>query len=84
MGALEEGPQRFGALQRRLQGVSPATLRRMEDFGLVDRTVYPAVPLHVEYSLTALGKSAAVPLSLLRTWVEQNLDSVGAAGGAEG
>ncbi|RAG85575.1 transcriptional regulator [Streptacidiphilus pinicola] len=82
VGALEEGPQRFGALQRRLQGISPKvltqTLRRLEDFGLVDRTVYPAVPLHVEYALTALGKSAAVPLNALRTWVEENIDSAGA------
>jgi len=78
IGALEEGPQRFGELQRRLQGVSPKvltqTLRRLEEFGFLDRTVYPAVPLHVEYALTALGHSAAVPLGLLRTWVEQNLD----------
>ncbi len=81
IGALEEGAQRFGALQRRLQGVSPKvltqTLRRLEDFGLVDRTVYPAIPLHVEYALTPLGKSAAVPLNLLRTWVEENLDNTG-------
>ncbi|ANP52419.1 DNA-binding HxlR family transcriptional regulator [Streptomyces griseochromogenes] len=81
IGAMEEGPQRFGALQRRLQGVSPKvltqTLRRLEDFGLVDRTVYPAVPLHVEYALTALGKSAAVPLNLLRTWAEENIDNTG-------
>lgn len=81
IGALEEGPQRFGVLQRRLQGVSPKvltqTLRRLEDFGLLDRTVYPTVPLHVEYSLTALGKSAAVPLNLLRTWVEENIDNTG-------
>ena len=80
IGALEEGPQRFGALQRLLQGVSPKvltqTLRRLEDAGLVDRTVYPAVPLHVEYALTALGHSAAVPLSLLRSWVEENIDRV--------
>ena len=79
IGALEDGPHRFGALQRHLQGVSPKvltqTLRRLEDAGLVDRTVYPAVPLHVEYALTALGRSAAVPLSLLRTWVEDNLDN---------
>ncbi len=79
VGAMEEGPQRFGALQRLLQGVSPKvltqTLRRLEDVGLVDRTVYPAVPLHVEYSLTAIGLSAAVPLRLLRNWVEENLDS---------
>lgn len=53
IGALEDGPQRFGAVQRLLQGVSPKvltqTLRRLEDAGLVDRIVYPAVPLHVEY-----------------------------------
>lgn len=80
IGALEEGPQRFGALQRLLQGVSPKvltqTLRRLEDVGIVDRTVYPAVPLHVEYSLTELGHGAAVPLRVLRTWVEENIDIV--------
>ncbi|MFF3401317.1 winged helix-turn-helix transcriptional regulator [Streptomyces sp. NPDC002659] len=79
IGALEGGPQRFGALQRHLQGVSPKvltqTLRRLEDTGLVDRTIYPAVPLHVEYALTDLGHGAAVPLGLLRTWVEENLDN---------
>jgi DNA-binding HxlR family transcriptional regulator len=79
IGTLEEGPQRFGALQRRLQGVSPKvltqTLRRLEDHQLVSRTIYPAVPLHVEYDLTALGRSAAVPLRLLRKWVEENLDA---------
>ena len=83
IGALEDGPQRFGALQRLLQGVSPKvltqTLRRLEDTGLLDRTVYPAVPLHVEYNLTALGHSAAVPLRLLRTWVEENIDNTTSA-----
>lgn len=78
IGALEAGPQRFGVLQRMLQGVSPKvltqTLRRLEEAGIVDRTVYPAVPLHVEYALTDLGRSAAVPLSLLRSWVEEHLD----------
>ena len=80
IGALEDGAQRFGEVQRMLQGVSPkvltATLRRLEEFGFVNRTVYPAVPLHVEYSLTALGRSAAVPLGLLRTWVEDNMDEI--------
>ena len=80
IGALEQGPRRFGALQRCLEGVSPKvltqTLRRLEEFGLVDRTIYPAVPLHVEYSLTELGRGAAVPLRMLRTWVEDNIDAV--------
>jgi DNA-binding HxlR family transcriptional regulator len=80
IGAMQEGPQRFGALQRRLQGISPkvltSTLRRLEDRGFVDRTVYPAVPLHVEYALTDLGRGAAVPLDALRSWVEHNLDDI--------
>jgi DNA-binding HxlR family transcriptional regulator len=84
IGALEDGPQRFGRLQRHLQGVSPKvltqTLRRLEDAGLVDRTVYPAVPPHVEYSLTELGRSAAVPLGMLRSWVEDNIDNAVRAG----
>lgn len=78
IGALEEGPRRFGELQRQLEGISPKVLtqnlRRLEEMGLIDRTVYPSVPLHVEYSLTELGRSAAVPLSLLRKWVEDNID----------
>jgi DNA-binding HxlR family transcriptional regulator len=45
-----------------------------KEYGLVYRFVYPAVPLHVEYSLTELGHSAAVPLRMLRSWVENNVD----------
>lgn len=77
LGALEDGPRRFGALRARLEGVSPkaltATLRRLEEHGLIDRTVYPAVPLHVEYSLTPLGRDACGPLALLRRWVVDNI-----------
>ena len=78
IGALEQGPRRFGQLQRRLEGVSPKvltqTLRRLESSGLVLRTVYPEVPLHVEYELTELGRSAAGPLGLLREWAEVNAE----------
>ncbi|MGO1851900.1 MAG: winged helix-turn-helix transcriptional regulator [Microbacteriaceae bacterium] len=91
IGALAEGKLRFGALQRRLEGVTPkvltATLRRLEDFGLVHREVLPAVPLHVEYSLTELGKSAVAPVFALREWAEskysyakEHADRVAAAG----
>ena len=78
LGALQDGPCRFGALRIRLEGISPkvltAVLRRLEGHGLVDRTVYPAVPLHVEYSLTPLGRDACGPLAMLRDWVEDNID----------
>lgn len=80
IGAMEGGPQRFGALARRLEGVSPKvltrTLRRLEAKGLVDRTVYPAVPLHVEYALTTLGRGVAEPLAQLRGWVEIHHDEL--------
>ncbi|MFD9223730.1 winged helix-turn-helix transcriptional regulator [Streptomyces sp. NPDC060064] len=87
IGAMADGPQRFGSLQRRLQGVSPKvltnTLRRLELHGFVDRTVYPAVPLHVEYELTELGRGVAVPLGQLRGWVELHLDDIRSAGADE-
>jgi len=78
--ALENGPRRFGALRTKLQGISPKmltqTLRRLEELGLVTRVVYPSVPLHVEYSLTQLGRDACVPLGELRRWVESNVDRI--------
>jgi DNA-binding HxlR family transcriptional regulator len=80
LGALEEGPCRFGALRTRLEGISPKmltqTLRRLEELGLVNREIYPAVPLHVEYSLTPLGRDACEPLTGLRRWVEANVDRI--------
>jgi DNA-binding HxlR family transcriptional regulator len=78
LGALVDGPLRFGEVRRRLEGISPkvltAVLRRLEEHGLVERTVYPAVPLHVEYALTGLGRDANGPLDALRRWVEANIE----------
>ncbi len=77
IGALEDGPQRNGQLKRRLEGISPKvlsqTLKRLEDHGLLTRTVYPEVPARVEYELTDLGYSASEPLKHLRDWVEHNV-----------
>jgi len=77
IGVLEDGPQRFGELRRQLQGVSPkvlsASLKRMEDAGLVSRTVFAEVPPRVEYALTPLGVGAAAPLAHLRDWVNENV-----------
>jgi DNA-binding HxlR family transcriptional regulator len=73
---------RFGVLRTRLPGVSAKmltrTLRRLESAQLITRTIYPDVPPRVEYELTGLGASAAVPLGLLRTWAEENLDDIAA------
>lgn len=80
IGALEQGPVRFGAIKQLLSGVSAKvlvqTLRRLESSDLVTRTVYASVPARVEYELTDLGRSVAEPLRSLRVWVEHHLDDV--------
>lgn len=58
---LFDGTKRFGELQRSLEGISPKTLslrlQELEKEGIVKKKVFAEVPLHVEYSLTAKGKS---------------------------
>ncbi|MCR3748339.1 transcriptional regulator, HxlR family [Lentzea californiensis] len=83
IGDLEDGPKRFGELKRRLEGVSQKmltqTLRTLERDGLVTRTVYPSVPLRVEYELTELGRSVTEPLAALRLWAQKNYETVAEA-----
>ena len=54
-------PWRFNELKKNLEGISQKvltdSLRSLEEDGIVTRTVYPEVPLRVEYSLSELGDS---------------------------
>jgi DNA-binding HxlR family transcriptional regulator len=81
IGLLEDGPQRFTRLQADLPGVGPKmltrTLRRLEDAGLISRTVFAEVPPRVEYALTDVGVSVSDPLAQLRRWAEENIDRIG-------
>lgn len=56
---LSARPWRFNELKRNLTGISQKvltdSLRSLEADGLVTRTVYPEVPLRVEYALSDLG-----------------------------
>lgn len=74
--ALRNGPVRFNALMRTVDGVShrmlTLTLRALEADGLVVRTAYATIPPKVEYELTELGCSLIDPLTALATWVKQN------------
>ncbi len=80
---LQNGPRRFGELQRIITGISQKvltqTLRNLERDGLVTRTVYAEVPPRVEYALTALGTTLIQPLAALRNWAERNIEAVAAA-----
>ena len=56
--ALRKGPKHYGELQRALGSVSKKmltqTLRKLEQYRLVERTAKDTVPPAVEYSLTPL------------------------------
>lgn len=86
--ALVAGTLRFNALRREIEGVSQhmlaRTLRRLEEDGLVSRTIYPVIPPRVDYELTPLGASFMGPLRGLIDWAEQNHDAVKAARRAYG
>jgi len=77
---LHDKTLRHSQLKRLLDGVSSrmltVTLRKLEENGLVDRTVYPVVPPKVEYRLTELGLSLVKPLKMLCEWADNHLDDV--------
>lgn len=54
-------PWRFNELQRNLEGISQKvltdSLHSLEEDGIITRTVFPEVPLRVEYALSELGEN---------------------------
>ena len=63
LGALADGPLRFGALRRAVGGVSDRmlsqTLQALERDGFVHREDHGTNPPHVEYSVTPAGRRVA-------------------------
>jgi len=72
---LFNGTRRFGELRRKLQPISPKTLtdrlRLLEEKRIVTRTLYPGVPLHVEYELTESGKGLQPIFEAMWTWTQE-------------
>ncbi|MBM7570742.1 winged helix-turn-helix transcriptional regulator [Aquibacillus albus] len=66
------GVKRFSELQRAIQGVSPKALtdalRHLEKHDIVIRTVYPTVPVKVEYSLTEKGQDLHTIIKEMKYW----------------
>ena len=79
----KHGACRFTQLRKQLSGVSEKmltqTLRALERDGLALRTVYPEVPVRVEYELTPLGQTLRDPLRALTEWSVHHITDVLAA-----
>jgi DNA-binding HxlR family transcriptional regulator len=74
---LFRGPQRFGALQRALPGITHKVLtqqlRALEADRILERRVYNELPLKVEYFLTPLGQDLIPVLASMDSWAKQLL-----------
>lgn len=77
---LRVKPHRTAELRREIGGVSEKmliqTLRKLERHGLISRYDFGEVPPRVEYALTPLGTSLALPVQQLERWVAQNMVEV--------
>jgi len=80
---LADGPQRFNALRRQIEGISQRmltlTLRNLERDGLVTRIVTPTIPPRVDYELTELGLTLQDPVRVLADWAQTHRSAVQAA-----
>ncbi|MFT4247265.1 MAG: helix-turn-helix domain-containing protein [Pseudomonas sp.] len=83
---LVQGPRRFAELRRELPGISQRMLtldlRALEAAGLIARTVYPSVPVKVEYALTQDGLRLLPVVEVMREfglWLKQRNTGAGLA-----
>jgi len=70
--ALSFGNRRFSQLAKQIPGITDKMLskelRELEMNELVKRTVYDAVPVVVEYSMTTYGKTLEKLIEELQAW----------------
>lgn len=83
VGVLGDGDARFSEVKRQIEGISQKmltqTLRGLERDGLVRRTVFPEVPVRVEYALTETGRTLLEPLRALQHWSIDNVATIAAS-----
>lgn len=72
--ALMDGPRRFCELTSLVEGLSDRVLsdrlRELELEGIVNRVVYPQIPVRVEYQLTEKGCALKPVVEAIHAWAE--------------
>ena len=83
LSSLADGTLRFNELKRQIGDISQhmlaRTLKKLEQDGLVTRTLFPVIPPRVDYTLTPLGHSLLVPMRGLVAWADENHAAIRAA-----
>ena len=76
----ENGPIRFNQLGKLIPDISAKvlsnTLHILEADGLVQRTVFPEVPIRVEYKLTKTGRTLVPIILSLTEWAQNNRETI--------
>lgn len=76
----EQSPVRFNQLDKLIPDISTkmlaGTLQTLEADGLVRRTVFPEVPIRVEYELTPLGRSLVPLIQSLTAWAQEHMSDI--------
>lgn len=76
----DKGTLRYTQLRNEVGGISQKmltqTVRRMEEDGLVRRTVHPVIPPHVDYTLTPLGDSLSKAFCGVWIWAEEHYNEI--------
>ncbi|WP_376795292.1 winged helix-turn-helix transcriptional regulator [Thermogemmatispora sp.] len=84
--SLLPGPRRFSELTAMVGGLSDRVLsdrlRELEQEGLVERIVYPQIPVRVEYQLTEKGRALKPVIEAIQTWANQWIELPCAADGS--
>ncbi len=69
---LWSGPKRFCDLKETLTGITAQALtvqlRQLEADGVISRTMFPEMPVRVEYALTDLGGKLSAIMNQLEVW----------------
>ena len=73
--SLMDGPRRFCELTATVEGLSDRVLsdrlRELEAEDIVERVVYPQIPVRVEYSLTEKGRDLRPVVQAIHEWAQE-------------
>jgi DNA-binding HxlR family transcriptional regulator len=72
---LLSGPKRFSDIQEVIPALSARMLterfKELEEQGVLTRSVYPEMPVRIEYELTEKGKDLEKAMDEIQKWAEK-------------